>query len=68
MDKTEGPILAKVMQILPRTGPGGSISMVRVEILSTKRGLNRAVEGPVRVGDILELLESERDLRSGRIR
>ena len=63
---TEAPILAKVTQLLSRTGPGGSITYVKVELLDSKRSLTRAVEGPVREGDIIELLESERDQKVGR--
>jgi small subunit ribosomal protein S28e len=60
------PILAKVTQLLSRTGPGGSITYVKVELLDGKRTLTRAVEGPIREGDVLELLESERDQKVGR--
>ncbi|OAG29563.1 small subunit ribosomal protein S28e [Nematocida displodere] len=60
------PILAKVVQILSRTGPGGSCQYVKVTLLSNNRSLTRVVEGPLREGDVIELLEAERDQKVGR--
>lgn len=60
------PILARVEKLLTRTGPGGSCRYAKVTILSNERSLTRVIYGPVREGDIIELLEAERDQKVGR--
>lgn len=61
------PVKARVTQLLGKTGSRGGITQVKVLLISgkeaEKRSLIRNVKGPCRVGDILELMESEREAR-----
>ncbi|KAI5172822.1 small subunit ribosomal protein S28e [Nematocida sp. LUAm3] len=60
------PVLVEVIEVYSPTGPGGGCRGARVKIIESGRQIGRVIHGPVRVGDMLYLLEAERDQKVSR--
>ena len=74
MEQTDEVIYARVSEIIGKTGKQsikligigsrGGITQVKVVfVMDANRSLVRNIKGPVRKGDIIALMESEREAR-----
>lgn len=59
----ESPTFALIEKVIGRTCSRGGVSQVRVIFLDNRSPMIRNVIGPVKQGDVLVLLETDRDAK-----
>lgn len=63
---SEEPVNARVESVVGRTGARGEVTQVMIRVLSGKnieKEMRRNVKGPVKIGDLLTLRETEIEAR-----
>ncbi len=63
---SEGPVKAEIVNLILRTGARGEITQVECRIIEGKKTgevMRRNVKGPVRLGDLITLRETEIEAR-----
>lgn len=63
---SEGPVNAVVESLVGRTGARGEVTQANIRILEGKnkgKEMRRNIKGPIRIGDLLTLRETEIEAR-----
>ncbi len=63
---SEGPVNARIDTIVGRTGARGEVTQVNITVLEGKNSgkeMRRNVKGPIKIGDLVTLRESEIEAR-----